>query len=660
MRKRKEEPVTIEDSWRERIERSKQHQRANSKNWSRNKGLIFGDQANEYESDRQQAPWKQLATLAYGWGMCEALTAAIFAQNPSGVVDAYDSGKMPTTGMLSQIMRFDFDQMNTRDLMPLAITDMFINGYSAVIECVKNEKKWVAYPNATEGSLGDPVAADEETEGAQEALLDQRFEARRIHPKDFLADPAGTLLDLSDSSYCAVAWYPTVAELQGDKSFSLPEGIEDFPECHSGSRETKTESGSRSPRPGSQQQSEEKDPKYRRILVWEVHDKVNHRLVYVTDHGYHQIGTAPWPAQLQVGGRDLFAITLFYMHPNTEGLYPKAEVDLVANQLMILNRLDAVIYEDAVTKWRKYVSAVGLQSNDQAAKTTDSALGNDLIQVDPDSLDDLMGQDKKQVDVRSLIMTLEDIAPKKDMLAVRELVKSEIHEILGYGPLDRGGMPKTRSAREAVAIKEQLGARMEPRRAAIERFFQDFGQKHLMFLQQKMALPRYVKIFPEFEREAAMFLQYKPEDLEGNFQYRVLSDTSTPQTNESRKASELQLFQSIAPIIQATGGDITIPFRRLAVAYQWEGVDELFKNHKAVLQNLAALLVQFKTGTVKPEQLLEAAAQAVSSGLSPAEIKNITQVLAGGMGGGGQANPASTTMGNRGDQNPMGTSAGTM
>jgi len=91
-----------------------------------------------------------------------------------------------------------------------------------------------------------------------------------------------------------------------------------------------------------------------------------------------------------------------------------------------------------------------------------------------------------------------------------------------------------------------------------------------------MEIERYARVFSWVN--GAEFKAYAREAIQGGFNFRVFAGTSGPTTTEAKQASELQLFQTLMPLIQ--GGIIPPepPIMRMAEVYQWTGVGQLLKN----------------------------------------------------------------------------------
>jgi hypothetical protein len=241
------------------------------------------------------------------------------------------------------------------------------------------------------------------------------------------------------------------------------------------------------------------------------------------------------------------------------------------------------------------------------------------------------------------------------MLAIKEMVKQEINDIVGYGPAERGGLPQTRSAREAVAIKEKLDMRLAKRADAVADFYRLFGAKHIRFLQQTMEIERYARVFSiAKELSAAGYQEYAADDIQGDFNFIVYAGTSAPRSTEAKRNSEMQLFSTLLPLIQNGMIPIEPPLMRLAEVNQWKGMDSLLRNYKPATKALAGVLMALRTKPqeVPPQALLESAAAVVQAVLTPQEIAMLAKAT--------QAQGSANAPGARGDPNPTATTAGTM
>lgn len=636
-----DERTSLEQKWKGRLLRMKRFRDKNSSTWERNYKLLFGQTAHtDGATDDKENEFP------YGWGLVKGLETTIYVQNPEMMVEPFDSSKMELGKMLTAISNYDMDvgQMNIKEIGNLGLIDVFVNGFAAFIECVET-KTSKREDKDSEGKTEEVDAPDY-----------QYYYMRRIDPKDILFCEKGQLIDLSDMPYLSIATYPTVTEVKENPIYTdVPEDIDTFPEASAAkppaSRDA-AKSGEASPT-----RSDEKDPDFKTICIWEIWDKTNQKVLYMTDSQDKILnpkdGGMDWKVKLQFGPRTLFPVTLMAFHPMPRGFYPKPEISLIANKLDKLNRLDQMIYQDALEKWRKYVAIGGIFTTDQLAKITDMSIPNALIEADEEEFKTLAQMPNNRLGgINDLIAPLQDPVVKKDVLMVREMCKQEITDILGYGPPERAGMPKSRSAREAMAMKERLDQRVAKRMDAVADMYRGVGMKHLKFLQQTMVVERYARVF-EFAKNLTDYRKYDEGQIQGDFNFIVYAGTSGPRTTEALKQSEIQLFQTLMPVAMKGMIPMEPIIMRLATAFQWKGVDMLMRNYKVPAKQLAAVLLQTQkymqgdqsVQAPPPQALMEASAATVQAIFTPEELKMLVQelnALAGqqGGGGGGSENPA--------------------
>lgn len=627
-----------------RIERMKKFRDANSKTWRRNEFLLFGENpptsalATLRPNTEGSAP---LDTIAYAWGLVKSLETSIYVQNPEVALEAFDKQFREVAKRISDIAQYDITTMDVKSIGNLMLIDNFVAGYGAVIENVLSNKY--------------------ESKSGEAAIMDQDFSALRLLPRDVLFDPQSMLLDLSTSRYIATAWYPTIAALQADKEFNLPDNIEEYPEASPLTRDEKrSDKASFSGNPDSYT---EKDPEYKTICVWEFWDKVEQEKHYVLDYGGRVIGDEEWPCRFRFRNRELFPVTLMAMHPQATTFYPKPELDLIAPQLVEMNIIQAALREDVTTKFRKIVVPADLFTEDQLPLLTDTSKKWQVIKLSNEEITALVGaQNVAQFDINRLMAVIDQPTVERDLVARYELLKQDIAHIIGWGSGERGGLTSTRSAREAMMINESKNQRLQKRFDAIADFYRLFVAKHVMMMKKLLTVDRYAKILPTDVGIAAEYFKYNASDLGGDFLFDVYAGSSAPKTTESRKASELQLFQAIVPVLQQAGLPITPAFYRLADAFQWKDVDQLFMGQKEALKQFAATMYAHDAGQATPQQLLEAGANAITKGLNPAELQQIKDMIqqqaqAKQMAGVGVSQPGAGASGPGGDQNPLATSA---
>lgn len=642
---RSEEIGKEEARWTARLQRSKQFQQKHSSTWDENRRLVFGEPA----ASTGETTSEQANQVAYGWGLYEGLETAIYVKNPDVIVSARDLSRRPVAQRIQQIVEYDLGMMDAKAIGNLALLDTFTCGYGAVSEVVTT------------------VHQRDEDDQPTGRVLEQEFELRRHEPRDILFDPAARKLDLSDSRYLFLATYPTVEAVQNDPDFTqIPDKIETFPECSAYTRTT-AEFGTATPNHPHQNEQGETDPAYRQICVWEVFDKMNHEVLYKTDFKGYIMGRRSWPVNLRFGALDLFPTTLLYMHPVPGRLYPRPEAELIAPQLREINIVERLISEDSKTKFRKWITLSGIFTDEQAGKLTDESLANNILYVDGTQLAEVLGIQGgsiplEQLDMRKLLGALEDVQAKRDLPMRYEMLEKEIQHIVGYGPSARGGIPSTRSAREAMMINAKQDQRLDKRKDRVNDFYFQIDRKHVRFLQEKLAggLRRYVKIMPKVAG-LAEWASYSRQDISGDFEFEIVAGTSTPKNTEVKKAAVLQMVQAVIPALQQAGKTIEPAIRLLAEVNGWDEVDLCFNGQQEKAKALLQASAGFMAGKVPPEALLDAVGALLMAVLSPAEFEMEKKRLQAGkpQQGGPEGAPAGDpAQGQRGDPNPQATTQG--
>ena len=638
-----EEDLKLKTVWSSRMERGKRHQKENSKHWLANEKLIFGiDREGDNEDD---------ADLAYGWGLFKALETAIYVQDPDFYVESKFNADPDLARILTDIVRTDVKDMDLKSTGGLMLLDTFVYGYGAGIEVIKTDQKWVRFPSDS-ALVREGLVSEDEDVPAPEA---QAYEITRIHPKDILFDPKGTRLDLSDHGWVAIAFYPTVADLQNDPGFRLPEKLDNLQEASQATRDGKQEGTTAGRWPVK---SVETDPNFKTICVWEIWDKPNQKIIYMTDSGNHILGEKPWPCKIAVGSRNLFPVTVMAMHPNPKGFYPKAEVSLVKRQLERLNKIEKEMDGYYRNRWRKHVAPASLLSEDQSAHVVDTAAAHSLILLEKDELDAFVGPtgNSAQLDLARLVIQLQDPMVQQDYYIRKQGIEQDISQILGYGPSDRGGLPQTRSAREAVMINDSKQQKLVKRADAIADFYRWACEKHLLLLQKTMTVERAARKWKPAGGLSEWFT-YDKDKIQGQFDFVVYAGSSGPRSTETKKQQILQEFQTLAPFLQAEGKPMFPLLKQYASVMGWDNIEELFGNGRMDMKNLAIASAMFAQGKVPPEGLLDSIAKAIQSNLSQTDMAEVKQFLSQGLTGtGGQV----AAKGMRGDPGTPPAAAGGM
>lgn len=647
MKKTKDpQPENISSEWKARLLRMKKYQDESSTDWPTNERLLYGDTTGIAAEGLPTGVGAKGKGLAYAWGIAGGLLSRVYTQNPRCIAEPLSPALYETGRILTRIVQSDLESMEAETFMQQAIVDTLPFGYGAIIEACENYMS-----SHTDDATGEEAMA----------LDGQDFNLRRIYPFDILFDPNGRRIDLSDHRYNGIRFYPTIRWLRDfakENKFQLPTDLDDFPESA-----PEMKSGSTMERtlgPMGIAPHSEKEPDYRQIAVWEMWDRLAKKVTYITDHNNFEMGSIPWPVKLKIGPRDMFPTTLVAFHRRSTGFYPTPELSLIRPQLVELGYLDTLMRKDSGQKHRKIATLAEFVDNTQKAQIVDMSMENCLLTLDRKAVEEFFGEQTagKDFDIGRVIKVLDDIQVNRDHPMRYAMIEQQINHIIGYGPSDRGGMPKVRSAREAVYIADSMEEKLEIRKGAVEKAIRDICAKHVIFLQNLQETSRYARNFPEVA-EMAPFFEYTKGQIQGEFAFRVYAGSSTPLNTDARKAQVREMFQLMAPVLQQVGIDLRPLVEMVAKAHGWDEVDQLFLNVRGELKALAATLFAVNAGQAQPQQLLEACARVVQTGLSKGELQMLAQQMAQeGAGGPPGQVPAATPGGMRGDPDAMGTEQG--
>lgn len=640
------DPNLLSEDWQSRLKRMKDYQSENSADWSTNERLLVGDTTGVEADGLPKGAGFKAKGLAYAWGLVNALISEIYAQNPTLVADPYNPEFRDVARLVSRVAQSDLELMEVEEVLQDAITDSFPCGYGAVIEVVENY-----------------VSTRIDKDGTELPSLDgQDFELRRLHPNDVLFDPAGRRMDLSDHRWLGIRFYPTIGALKKRKEkdgWVLPDKLDETPEAIPEVRgNNRMEMTTTQLQAGTHQ---EKDPDARQVSVVELHDKTKMKIQYVLEHTGFVMKEKPWPFNLRIGARSYFPVTLVWFNKKTTGFYPVPELTFVRPQLLELADLARKMREASANQYRKVATLAEFIDPTQKEEIVDQTKPWNLLTLDRKAVAEFFGEDSlKDFDIRRVLQVFDDLMVSRDHMARYQMVQQDIEHILGYGPSNRGGMPRVRSAREAVIINDANQGKLATKISKIEKSFRLIAQKHLMILQQIQSTERYARNFPELA-DYMPFLSYDKEAIKGDFNFRVFGGSSAPKNTDAKKAQAREIWQFMAPVFQATQQDLRPLVQIIADSHGWpELVDGIYKNvHKEIIA-LAALSFSVQKQGGDPKQLFEAVARVVQLELSAQELQLIAQKISQQPQAGGPPGqvPPPALMQGRGDPDPSGTAGG--
>lgn len=604
---RKNGSISKDGDWFRRMDASKKVRDRHARIWDENRRLLLG-----LEGIRG---FKRGELVNITWAAFQTTIGSIYAQNPKPIIREKKGDLQVTARMLTDVVISDLEEMRARSAVRMCMADVFWAGFGLIVEKLSSDvtnqfARYTIDGQAYEASVQVPT--------------NQRYTLHRVYPKEVLFDPLGSTPDLRDSRWLGLPCYMTIRELRESDEFSVNEKIlkklrrMSAPPALDGIEQAGTRW--QNPRNTGAYDSEESDD-LAQVKIYEIWDRVNKKRVYIPDGLDDVLLTDDWPIELRLNGELLFPCNILYFNENPDELYPIPEISMIAPQLKQYSVLFKKILRDSVEKFRKFAVRGDIVSQEQQAKLEEGSQ-NSVIAIDP-TKSVLGGQ---PIRLEDAVAPLRDPSVDRDAIAVAEMVKNLIHEILGAGDWASAGFRSTRSATEAATLSDFLRSRMTTRTENVDAFFRGLVTTHVLYLQQTLSEERAVMTTDE--NGMAVWQKYNKENITGTFQFSVLAGSSLPQNTETTRQENIAFFQQVFPAIQASGGNVRPLIDWISPFYKMPQhlVDQMFGNHRQALQQLLLIFSAIHNGAKIPgAQLIEAISMAVNTGLSQADIQEVMQ-----------------------------------
>jgi hypothetical protein len=337
------------------------------------------------------------------------------------------------------------------------------------------------------------------------------------------------------------------------------------------------------------------------------------------------------------------------------GFYALPALRKVRSPLENLPRLEAVYLDTVTNKVRKYLSIEGLLTNPAKAEFQ-SDKNRQIIDVDLATVIKKYGlseMDLTKIDLNNLIVRMnQDDA--KDISQALEAIEHELeltYKLLGIGPSERAGMVKTNSATENLGIQHRLANWTEGRVEAGAEIADEICMKQFIALKSATEPIRYLRAVGMSRQTWAAFPAEDLWDIDILVKHHV--GTSRPPDRETVKAERREVFQLIAPVLQAIGRSNKV-FQALSWLIEPYDQDMATKLVDSGLDDLAmqmeVMIDQFREGMLDPAdkkaatQLLDLLSKFLSDYLSDSQHQQVAEMVVRSIGSKNQA-PAKGGMG---------------
>jgi hypothetical protein len=614
--------------WGARIEAALRSRKTQETEWTANKMQLLG-------RNYRVSGLRRGDSVALAWAAFQQMIGAVYARNPDVIVRETAAVLSEPAKVLTAAINEDFKTMNMRHPARLAIADVFACGFGVVMERLQNDIVAAPFKYTPEGQKDEkPPKTDEDGIAVPQ---NQRYSLLRIHPEQILFDPFGVSPMLEDHKWIAIDFYPSVYEVKNSDLFEIDDKtLKGMTRV----RANPLESDRR--RHFEDRVDDDPDDEFSQVVVREVWDRVNRKVFYLPAGMDKVTGERDWPVELRFNGQLLFPVSLLYFNENPDVFWPIPEISTVRPQFEQYSILFRQILHDSVTKWRRALYRSDLFQKGHIDRLKSGGTF-EMIGVDGNKW-----AGKQDWDLRQVFMMLDDPAVKGDQVAVLNMVKQAVYEVIGSGDLASAGFRSTRSATEAAALTDFLRSRLSTRTENMDAFFQRAATIHALFLQETLVENRSVELTNK--EGLAIWREFDRDSIQGTFKFSVSAGSSKPQNTEAMRQEVIAFGQQVLPIIMQAGGDVRPMIEYLAPFYGMPQhmIDQLFRQHKQALVQLAVMLKSTGVGAPVPTPaLMEAIATAITSGLNPSELAGVDQQVQqmqkqpGGMPG---TNPAIQTL----------------
>jgi hypothetical protein len=533
-----------------------------------------------------------------GWAAYQTMVGSIFAQTPRPIIREKHPVLANTAKQLTQIANDGLREMGSRYVTRACIQDVFWAGFGIAM-----------------------MRLDQDIEDG--SPKNQRYSLNRVHPNSFGNDTKSVMPSQEDALWSFIEFYPTIKDLKDDPDYgSLTQQAIDGMQRLNGPPQSEAAQKSRgswsnqAPNGGEDSEVDE----FATVRIQEVWDKVSKRILYIPTGTDFVIGEKDWPVSPMYNGKLLFPWTVLYFNENPDEFWPIPEMSMIADEIDQLSVLDRQSMLDAVTKFRKFVVlGKALQKGTHANLLAGG--GSGILLVD----DNFIG-DPSKFNISNIVAPVPDPAVKQDILAFAAYKKNQIHETVGAGDFASAGMRSTRSATEAAALSDFLRVRMTTRTENLDAFFQNVTKLYVLFLQETATEQRYVQTTDV--QGIQQWQQFDAQGIKGDFDFEIIAGSSMPKNTDSARERNMALFQQVAPLLQQSGGNLRPWIDWIAPFFDIPQhlLDQSFSNHTQALQQLAvAFLAAHQGVAVDPNKFMELVAQAVNTGMSPADLQKATQ-----------------------------------
>jgi hypothetical protein len=435
----------------------------------------------------------------------------------------------------------------------------------------------------------------------------QRVLLKRMSPYRVRFDPEGREWDMSDHTYAAVLYYPTLQMLMTDRRLSNDDRSRIMASYRRGVAGDANFDW-RSVRSTTVTDLVEDDPRYIRVPTWQIWARPEKKIYNQIASSQFTMTPLDWPEEFAEEDCFPFVYMPAGREPEdkeaTRGFIGIPILREIKAHLYAVNRLESQFVAANQNAIFKYAMIKGaLDEPNQAILQNDKQKA--VVTWDPAALEQFPAQMREKFTKFSDIF---ELIKQPDLQELRHLegIKHEIDmiaQIIGQAPGDRGGMPTTNTATDSVIVNKRLETRENSQKHEAGGFFKQLLKLIWLILKHRQTLPiPYQMIVPGKEAMWVKFVDAERlRDLDLHYDYAVGSNEDV--AREERFGLLERLAQAVMPVMQASGNlqDQTAIARLLLEALDVDGTDQLMQSDvQDLIAQLTAINYGIQRGEINP------------------------------------------------------------
>jgi hypothetical protein len=285
------------------------------------------------------------------------------------------------------------------------------------------------------------------------------------------------------------------------------------------------------PEHGKKLEDDARDKELKRVQVYEIWDKDKKTVTTICEEHDKVLKEEKWKIECHP-----FAFLAFNDIP--EEIFPMSDMAIVEPQVMEINTYRTRQLQHNKRFNRKYVvNVANLQDRENDLRKIEHGEDGTLITVDGSAAD--------------TILPLQDAPLSGDQYAGEKASRMDLLNISGVGDdqMGAGGSAGRRqTATESSIIDYNVKSKTAFRLDLVEDFVEDIARIIIQYLQKKFTKQEMAIITGDEEVEWQ--LEWKKEDIQGEFDIIVEAGTSTQQSEKEKLNELLQIFNLVVPASQ--------------------------------------------------------------------------------------------------------------